>query len=87
VDAPESLDVTTRTTTQTLNVSSDALMRANVKGWFTSSNPSARPVRYIDPTMDSGVAGTDPTATNGNYPGNTLMLPAGRWILPDDWAL
>jgi hypothetical protein len=79
---PNPWDVTTDTTTQTLNVSSDALMRANVKGWFTSSNPSARPVRYIDPTNTT----VDPTPTNGVYPANTLMLPAGRWILPDDWA-
>jgi hypothetical protein len=62
--------------TQTLNISQDALLRAQVKGWFTSSNPSVRPVRTIDPANSTL---TDPTTA-------TLTLPAGRWILPDDWA-
>jgi hypothetical protein len=75
--------------TQTLNVSQDALLRARVKGWFTSSNPSARPLRYIDPANSSGMADPTPNFTlypATGYPPNTLLLPAGRWILPDDWA-
>jgi hypothetical protein len=52
--------------TQTLNVSQDALLRAQVKGWFLSSNPTTR---------DEGV-----------IPGTNLLLPAHRWVLPDDWA-
>jgi len=71
-------DTTADTTTQTLNVSQDALLRAKVKGWFTSSNPSWRPARYVDPYNSS----IDQAA---NTPGS-LLLPAGRWILPDDWA-
>jgi hypothetical protein len=62
--------------TQTLNISQDALLRAQVKGWFTSSNPSIRPVRTIDPANSTL---TDPSTA-------TLTLPAGRWVLPDDWA-
>jgi len=41
------------TTTQTLNVSQDALLRAKVKGWFTSANPSWRTARYVDPYNSS----------------------------------
>jgi len=65
------------TTTQTLNVSQDALLRARVKGWFTSVNPSWRTARYVDPFNSS----IDQAA---NAVGS-LLLPAGRWILPDDW--
>jgi hypothetical protein len=69
-------DVSTDSTTQTLNVSQDALVRARVKGWFTSNNPSVRLVRTVDPANSTL-----------NNPGTaTLTLPAGRWILPDDWA-
>lgn len=69
-------DATTDMTTQTLNISQDALIRARVKGWFTNSNPSVRPVRTVDPT----------NSTLDNPQTATLTLPAGRWILPDDWA-
>jgi hypothetical protein len=69
-------DTSTDNVTQTLNVSQDALLRAQVKGWFTSNNPSTRPVRTIDPT----------NSTLNNPETATLTLPAGRWILPDDWA-
>jgi hypothetical protein len=65
---------------QTLNVSQDALVRARVKGWFTSNNPGTRPVRLVDPA-NSTLSFTPDT------PGTaTLTLPAGRWVLPDDWA-
>lgn len=47
------------------NVSKDLLVRARVKGWFTTQNATGR------------AAGTD---TNGG------VLPAGRWVMPDDWA-
>jgi hypothetical protein len=69
-------DVSTDSTTQTLNVSQDALVRANVKGWFTSSDPSVRPARTVNPA----------NSTLNNPETATLTLPAGRWILPDDWA-
>jgi hypothetical protein len=62
--------------TQTLNVSQDALLRARVRGWFTSSNPSVRGERKIDPANSTLI---EPSTA-------TLLLPAGRWILPDDWA-
>jgi hypothetical protein len=65
----------TDTTTQTLNVSQDALLRARVKGWFTSSNPSVRLETRIDPA----------NSTTANATTSTLLLPAGRWVLPDDW--
>jgi len=69
-------DPTLDQTTATLNVSADDLLRARVRGWFTNANPSVRPVRTIDynnSTLDN------PASAN-------LTLPAGRWILPDDWA-
>jgi hypothetical protein len=74
---------------EVLNVSQDALLRAQVRGWFLSNNQSsqsARPERTID---------TDPTVETGDYDGTKdadhtndqdMVLPAHRWILPDDWA-
>jgi len=73
---PNPWNAATDTTTQTLNVSQDALVRARVKGWFTNSNPSVRPVRTVDPA----------NSTLDNPASATLTLPAGRWVLPDDWA-
>jgi len=68
-------------TAETLNVSQDALLRARVKGWFEGDNMSTRPERIIDydPTFDSDGNGilTDD---------EDLLLPRGRWVLPDDWA-
>jgi len=74
-DPPNPYLTTNDTVTQTLNVSQDALLRARVSGWFVSSNPSTRVARAIDPT----------NSTVDNPSTATLMLPAGRWILPDDW--
>jgi len=76
---PNPWDVSTDNVTQNLNVSQDALLRANVKGWFMSDNPSNRPARIVDPTNST---------LNGSpeSPPTDLTLPAGRWILPDDWA-
>jgi len=54
-----------------LNVSQDTLLRAKVKGWFTNANPSVRIAEELDMDQDGT---TD------------LLLPAGRWVLPDDWA-
>jgi len=62
--------------TQNLNVSQDALVRARVKGWFTSSNPSTRLERKVDYN----------NSTLDNPQTAQLTLPVGRWILPDDWA-
>jgi len=53
-------------TTQIANVSQDTLVRARVRGWFTSGNPTYRGAETISGTL--------------------LSKPAGRWILPDDWA-
>ncbi len=55
----------------TLNVSQDALLRARVRGWFTNSNPSSRGPGFVNIGSPDGIG---------------LALPAGRWILPDDWA-
>jgi hypothetical protein len=63
----------------TINVSTDALLRAQVKGWFVSGDPSWRTARYVSLSNTS----IDQAA---NAPGS-LLLPAGRWVLPDDWAL
>ncbi|MCL4232597.1 MAG: hypothetical protein KJ053_13550 [Dehalococcoidia bacterium] len=59
-------DATKDVSTVDWNVSKDLLVRARVKGWFTTQNQTGR------------AAGTD---TNGG------VLPAGRWVMPDDWAL
>jgi hypothetical protein len=56
----------------TLNVSQDALLRARVKGWFENSNPTTRPESYV------AISKTAPY---------DLILPAGRYVLPDDWDL
>lgn len=74
--SPNPWNNTSDITAQTLNVSQDALVRARVKGWFTNSNPSVRPARMMDPA-DSSL--DNPVTAS-------LTLPAGRWILPDDWA-
>jgi hypothetical protein len=52
-----------------------------VKGWFTSADASDRPrlCKDFDLTFDANGDG-DPT---NDY----ICLPAGRWVLPDDWAL
>jgi len=63
-------------TSETLNVSEDALLRARVRGWFTNSNPSVRPARNVDYNNSTL---NNPTSANLNF-------PAGRWILPDDWV-
>lgn len=60
------------TENRTLNVSQDDLIRARVRGWFLNANPTTRPVRPVDITGD-GVP--------------DILLPAGRWVLPDDWPL
>jgi hypothetical protein len=62
-------------TTQDLNVSQDALLRARVKGWFMGTNDSNHPARQIDPA----------DSTLDNPASATYTLPYGRWILPDDW--
>lgn len=59
--------------TDELNVSQDTLLRANVKGWFMGVNTTSRGIAYYDPDL--------------NNPNNLLeVLPAGRYVLPDDWA-
>jgi hypothetical protein len=61
-------------TAQTLNVSQDALLRLRVKGWFyDANNLSMRPQSYCD------------VNANGVPDMADYILPAGRWVLPDDW--
>jgi hypothetical protein len=60
----------TDVTTATVNVCADELLRARVRGWFTGQDQSTRPARAV-PT---GSAST-----------SVELLPAGRWVLPDDW--
>jgi hypothetical protein len=74
--SPNPWSTATDMTTQPLNVSQDALVRARVKGWFTSNNPGTRPLRTVDPA----------NSTLDNPGSATLTLPYGRWVLPDDWA-
>jgi PKD repeat protein len=58
---------------QELNVSQDTLLRARVKGWFMGDDLSIREASYCD--------------VNGNGVKDMAdyILPAGRWVLPDDW--
>jgi len=58
---------------QELNVSQDALLRVRVKGWFMGDDLSIREASYCD--------------VNGNGVKDMAdyILPAGRWVLPDDW--
>jgi hypothetical protein len=79
-------DPTLDETAQTLNVSQDTLLRARVRGWFEGDNASNRAVKTIDadPNVETGdaegVMDSDPTNDED------MVLPAGRWVLPDDWA-
>src|SRR5512143_516792 len=77
---PNPWNTATDSNTETLNVSADDLLRARVRGWFMGDNLSTRPARVqdYDPNTDSnenGIPDDDPD----------ILLPAGRWILPDDW--
>jgi hypothetical protein len=73
-------------TPEPLNVSADTLLRARVKGWFMGSDLSSRAAKTIDadPTVETGnaegVLDNDPTNDAD------MVLPQGRWVLPDDWA-
>jgi len=63
---------------QLLNVSQDALERVQVRGWFVppqGTQMSTRPAAAIDIDADGEVDDLD-----------DVLAPAGRWILPDDWA-
>jgi len=68
--APNTADVTV----EDVNVSTDTLLRARVKGWFMGDNLSENPIGHQDGDL------TNP----GHY---LYQLPAGRWILPDDWPI
>ena len=61
----------TDTDTETLNVSEDTMLRARVSGWFMGDDLSTRPETTLDLDGDT-VA--------------DMTLPAGRWVLPEDWA-
>jgi len=72
---------------QLLNVSQDALERVQVRGWFVppvNTQMSTRPAAYIDIDAD-GVSGVDPVSGEP-LDLDDVLAPAGRWVLPDDWA-
>jgi hypothetical protein len=74
IGTPNQPNVTPDEVTGNLNVSQDTLLRARVKGYFMGDRLSTR----LAVTQDA-----DPT-----HPGvYTYTLPAGRWVLPDDWAV
>jgi hypothetical protein len=57
-----------------VNVSADTLLRARVRGWFMGDNMSDRPALVQDADL--------------SHPGTFhYTLPAGRWVLPDDWPI
>jgi len=65
----------TDTLFQTLNVSQDALERAQVKGWFLPNGAlSTRDATYAD------------INANGAKDIEDVNVPAGHYVLPDDWA-
>ncbi len=55
-----------------LVVDVDAEFGIEVKGWFTSSNTSTRVARPVDHDGDGEM---------------DAILPAGRWVMPDDWRV
>ena len=65
------LPTTDTLTPANVDVSKDQLLRARVRGWFTFPSVGGLP----------GNASTRPSETKNNR-----VLPAGRWVLPDDWA-
>jgi uncharacterized repeat protein (TIGR01451 family) len=65
-------DSSTDTTAETKELSQDSLLRARVKGWFLNETASTR---------DAGTVDIDQDGTPD------LVLPAGRWVLPDDWPV
>jgi hypothetical protein len=90
----DALDTTKDSTTDTLNVSADTLLRVKVKGWFYSDDRSSRPDTCIDVDGDgNGLTGTDATTPGEPYQAVTHtgctdlddeMLANGFWVLPDD---
>lgn len=57
-------------------------VRAMVHGYFEMpGDPSGRPASNVALTGSSSVNGTG-TAAAGSY-----VLPAGRWVLPEDWPV
>lgn len=81
-------DTTTDMLTETLNVSEDTLVRARVKGWFMGDNLSWRPEKCVDldPTWDTWNATTGQPGPDGDATNDCdVVLPKGRWVLPDDW--
>jgi hypothetical protein len=55
------------------NVSADDLLRVRVRGWFVGDDLSIREMDYCDVNGNGIVDMAD------------YVLPAGRWVLPDDW--
>jgi len=73
---------------QDRNVSQDALERAQVRGWFVGVNDSSREKAYVDSeNADRAIEAKHDTnpVTLYQYDAD-ITLPAGRWVLPDDWA-
>jgi hypothetical protein len=60
------------------------LVRAMVRGYFEfPGNPSGRPAGTITIPGAGSIVGSTP----GTGAVTTATLPAGRWVLPDDWPV
>jgi hypothetical protein len=87
--SPEPIDPSTDTQSDTLNVSADALLRVQVKGWFGGTNPSSRGDTCVDMDGDGDEAGSETGAPYPAGPGGCAdpvdeFLAGGFWVLPDD---
>ncbi|MBN1190964.1 MAG: choice-of-anchor D domain-containing protein [Dehalococcoidales bacterium] len=72
-EPPNPWDSTSDVLSATLNPDNDSLLRARVKGWFMDGTScSTRTQRIADFDGDGSV---------------DTLLPAGRWVLPDDWSV
>ncbi|UCH87567.1 MAG: thrombospondin type 3 repeat-containing protein, partial [Dehalococcoidia bacterium] len=73
------------------NVSSDALVRVRVKGWFEGGNNSSRGVVCVDLDGDGDEAGSPPgepyplvSYEEGCTDLDDEIVDHGHWVLPDD---
>jgi hypothetical protein len=69
---PNPWDKSLDLTSDTRDLSQDSLLRCQVKGWFLAATPSTR-------------AGSTQDIDQDGEP--ELSLPAGRWVMPDDWGI
>ncbi|TEU01631.1 MAG: hypothetical protein E3J29_00755, partial [Dehalococcoidia bacterium] len=81
-------DTSTDVTEEERNVSSDALARVRVKGWFETIEQSGRGAVCLDMDGDGEGAGSPPGEPYPTIDGcadvDDEPLPAGHWVLPDD---